>query len=330
MIVSFPAKRPAGAVIASEPVTDMKTILHIGAHRCATTTFRSYMRQNASRLRTSGVVLWGPKRTRTGLFGGLQAMQPSRPARNARQRGIGRVKLNCARQAESGTQALIVSDQNMIGGLSENIRSASLYAGAGERMARYTEAFEGYVTDVVVNVRSLEWYWASTLGFGLTQGWPTPTAADLQRLTEARRSWRDVITDVACAMEGVNIHVLPFESYAARPEAQFFEMTGLSGPVAHPRSWLNATPRLPALRKIVPDIGSGDGRWQPFDVAQRATLRARYAEDIARLRAGADGLARLADDRMTKGDGLNRTRTEMTRGNRYDHTERRLARHRGG
>lgn len=329
MIAPFPAKRPAGAVIASETSTNMKTILHIGAHRCATSTFQSYMRQNANRLRSRGIGFWGPERTRSGLFRGLQPAPELAPGRNLRRRGVGRVQLNCARRAENGVQTLIVSDENMIGSLRENVRTASVYAGAGERLARYAEAFEGHVTDVVMNIRSLEWYWASALGLTLARGRPAPDAALLSALADTPRGWRDVITDVACAMGDAKLHVLPFETYGGRPDAQFAVMTGQPGPAHYARAWHNATPRLPALREFASNLGPGEGRWQPFDLSQRASLNARYAEDMAWLRAGADGLARLVDDRMTRKGRLTPARTELTRGNEHDHTERRLARHRG-
>ena len=56
----------------------MEIVLHIGAHRTATTSFQAYMRGNAPGLVQGGVAFWGPLRTRNGLFSGLWApVQPS-------------------------------------------------------------------------------------------------------------------------------------------------------------------------------------------------------------------------------------------------------------
>jgi len=49
----------------------MDVILHIGAHRTATTTFQAWMLQNADALAAGGIAYWGPDRTRAGLFSGL-------------------------------------------------------------------------------------------------------------------------------------------------------------------------------------------------------------------------------------------------------------------
>ena len=40
----------------------------------------------------------------------------------------------------------------------------------------------------------------------------------------------------------------------------------------------------------------GDGRWDPFNDLQRATLREIWADDLFWLRAGADGLAQWLEE----------------------------------
>ncbi len=64
--------------------------------------------------------------------------------------------------------------------------------------------------------------------------------------------------------------------------------------------WCNHGARLADLRAYLDDIGAdpalargADGRFMPFDPDQRAALRAQYAEDLAWLADGADGLADL-------------------------------------
>ena len=330
MIAPSPVMRSVGAACSPEASQAMKTILHIGAHRCATTTFQTYMHRNSDRLTAQGVGFWGPARTRAGLFSGLQTGRTLTGRPNRRARGLGRVRLNCVQRAQAGTTSLVVSDQNMLGTIGQNLRLGSLYAGAGERIARYAEAFGGGVSIVVVNIRALEWYWASMLGAGLIRGHAAPHAADLQRLATGGRSWRDVITDVSCAIGDVPLLVLPFEIFGSRPEAQLACMTGLTPPRDHARDWHKATPRLASLRDFAPELPPGAGRWQPFNVIQRTLLRETYADDLMWLRAGADGLAQLIDDRTHTMTGANPSEPEMTRGNRYDHTKRRLAHARRG
>ena len=305
----------------------MDVILHIGAHRCATTTFQHYLRHNAGALGDKGIGFWGPRRTRNGLFCGVLPLPGMRSRDRMERRAAGRIALNLARSEAAGLDRLIVSDENMIGTVRENLRLGALYSGAGERLARYVHAFGGRVTMVVLTIRSPEWYWASALGYALTRGRGVPNRTQLARLARGARGWRDVITDIACAAPSARVVVLPFETYAGRPEAQLHALTGRRGPMAEARVWLNATPRLPELRALVADTGAGAlppgyGRWQPFDAGQCAMLREAYADDVMWLAAGAEGCATLAGHDHEKQAGPNPPMTDWTRGRRDDQNRR--------
>lgn len=310
----------------------MDVILHIGAHRCATTTFQTYLRLNTARLEAAGVGFWGPRRTRAGLFRGLLPGPGPATGRDLRRRALGRVRMQLARSAGRGLKTLLVSDENMMGAVRENLRIGELYSGVGERMARFAEAFEGRLSAVVLNVRAPENYWASALGYGLARGHGMPGPAALERLSGTARGWREVITDLACAVPGARLGVLPFETFAGRPEAALTAMTGQAAPKTHARAWLNATPRLPELRALAGPVAAaalpakGEGRWQPFAPAQIAALSERYADDLMWLAAGADGLARLIGDPDKDPAGMQPAGPPATRGRCDDDEDRRMAR----
>ncbi|MFW8593499.1 hypothetical protein [Cribrihabitans neustonicus] len=307
----------------------MKLILHTGAHRCATTSFQEYLRQNAPVLAPQGLAVWGPQRTRNGLFHGIQPGPAAATGRNLARRAGGRLRLHLEACRSEGLQQLLISDENMLGTLRENLRLGALYCGAGERMARFTEAFGGAVTDLALNIRSLESYWTSALTYAVARGHKVPPAAQLARLAAAQRSWRDVITDIACATPGVRLHVLPFETFGPRPEAQLAALTGLPAPRTHARVRLNASLCLQDMRASLPAAAAarlpdGSGRWRPFSEAQAAALREAYADDILWLAAGADGIATLVQDPDKQAAGQNPPRTDLTRG-RPDDEQRRMA-----
>jgi len=332
MIVTFPVKRPVGAALGQRTGKAMDVTLHIGAHHCATTTFQNYMRLNGDRLATQGVGFWGPRRTRNGLFRGILPGPTAATGRDLRRRAIGRVQMHLARSDGLGLASLVVSDENMMGTPRENLRLGDLYCGVGERMARYDEAFGGRISNVVVNIRSQDRYWASALGYSLTRGRGAAGRATLERLAYGARCWRDVIADVSCAVSDAQIWVLPFETYAGRPEAQLSAVTGIDAPKTHARNWLNATPHLPELRALVdgmagpPILPKGDGRWQPFSPPQAAALRENYADDLMWLAGGAGGIARLmpVPDKKPRWDNLPVSNT--TRGRTNGDEKRRMAR----
>ncbi len=307
----------------------MNVILHVGAHRCATTSFQEYLRQNSTTLSAEGIGFWGPRRTRRGLFHGIQPGPARVTGRNLADRARGRLQIQLEYSRAAGVQHLIVSDENMIGNIRDNLRHGGLYGGAGERMARFARAFEGGVSDLALNIRSLDGYWTSALAYAVARGHRLPTSAQLDRLVRAPRSWRDVITDIAAAMPGVRLHVLPFEIFGARPEAQLQVLTGQVAPRAHARVRLNASLCLADRRASLPQrvadqLPEGGGRWHPFDEAQAAALREVYADDMMWLAGGADGLATLVEDPEKLAAGLNPPRTRLTRG-RPDDKQGRMA-----
>ena len=336
MMSVSPAIRPNGAAIIRRIGSPMDVTLHIGAHRCASTSFQTYMYHNRENLLGQGIGVWGPWRTRTGLFRGILPGPAVATGRDLHRRGIGRVQMQLTRSAGLGLGTLLVSDENMMGTMRRNLRMGDLYGGIGERLARYGEAFDGRITSVALNIRSLDTYWASALGYGLTHGRGMPNAAMLHRLATSPRSWRDVITDVACALPNARIWALPFEVFAGRPEAQLAALARIDAPKSHARNWLNATPRLPRLRELAVelsedwDLPDGDGRWQPFSSHQIAVMREAYADDLMWLTGGADGLARLMPDPEKLPDiiqaGTHPPRPDMTRGKQHDRPERRMAR----
>jgi hypothetical protein len=308
----------------------MKVFLHIGAHRCATTSFQEYLRRNSEELDARNIGFWGPRRTRNGLFHGILPGPAVSTGRNPQLRAVGRVQMNLTRSMEIGLDHLLVTDENMMGTMRENLRTGTLYGGVGERMARFAEAFDGHVSDVMVNLRSLESYWASGLAYGVARGHRIPCVKMLKHLAHHRRSWRDVLTDVACALPGVRIWALPFETYGGRPEVQLGAMVGQKMPRTHARIRLNASPQLGALRDqlqsaIADRLPQGEGRWQPFNEAQIGALRETYADDLMWLAAGGDGLVQLKQDPEKTGQGMNPAFKDLTRGRPHDDQTERVA-----
>lgn len=307
----------------------MDVILHIGAHRCATTTFQDYLRRNAGWLGARGLAFWGPHRTRGGLFRGVMPAPLAAGRGDAARRAAGRIGLNLARREDAGFDTLLVSDENILGFLRDNCLAASLYPDAAARVARHAAAFGGRLDRIVLNIRAHDAYWASVLGYVAARGHGLPGRARLDRLAQSARGWREVVSDVAGAAPGARLLVLPFEGFAGRPEVQLAAIAGCPAPAEHARERLNRTPCLPELRRHLPPqeaarLPAGDGRWMPFSTAQAAALRERYADDLMWLAAGADGMARLVGDCHDDTAGTN-PRTDMTRGRRHDEDHRRLA-----
>ncbi len=319
--------------LANKVAQAMDVILHIGAHRTASTSFQRYLRLNGDDLRQQGVAFWGPARTRTHLFPGLVPWGgmpiSARSARLAR----GRIAVQCQKAADKGVQSLIVSDENILGGARHNTRTGRLYDLAEQMSGLYGQAFGQRINKVVLTIRSLDGYWASALAFAIGRGRHVPGTDMLDRLVTQPRSWRHVVRDVAVALPETQIDVLPYETFGGRHESRLHHMLDarITPPQEGARIWLNKAPDLAALRQHLAARGEdpthlrGEGRYAPFDPAQRRALRETYADDLFWLRAGADGLATIIEEKDASRTGKNLPGGSLTRGLRNDQQKGRMA-----
>lgn len=325
---------PAGAALIKWTTRVMDVILHLGAHRTATTSFQYYMQRHAIPLAEQGVGYWGPQRSRRGVFSGTlpsgtdpaQDVVVSKDVRS-------RVDRHLEQARQRGVQTLIVSDENMIGGLRCNISAKMLYADAGSRLTTFAKAFDGCISAMVFSPRSLENYWCSVLSHGVALGQDVPERADLRDIAMHARGWRDVISDIAQAVPGVPLRILPFERFMGQPDVFLAQGAHLDTPFDTQRSWLNRAPTLPDLRRILKEKGGapvdlpfGMGRWNPFTNEENAALRERHADDIMWLTAGAEGMATLTEDSLQSRAGPTPPFGGIEKGQSDELEERQLAR----
>ena len=274
----------------------MDITLHLGAHRTATTSFQNYMRQNAADLRRQRIGFWGPRRTRAGVFTGVLPHHGQPFAEGAFDAARSRILRAIDRAEASGLRHLIISDENILGAPSRNVWQGALYRDAGERVERVVRAFSGRVDRVVMTVRPQQDYWPSVIADAVHRGHPVPMAALLGRIAGSGRGWQDVVRDLAHAQTGETQILL----HGTPPEETFRALTGgmAEAPQAHRHHHLNGAPGRAEIREALTERGadasavpSGDGRWQPFDEAQTASLAEAWQDDAFWLAAGAEGLA---------------------------------------
>ncbi len=300
----FPAKARAAA---------MDVILHLGAHRTATTALQTALRGQGQRLTAQGLAVWTPHDTRHGLLAGvLPEAGPMAPAQQLR-RAQGRIALAMTQMADRGLSRLLITDENIPGTPRGNIKARALYPAAGLRLARHALAFGPALRQAHLTVRALDSYWTSLLGYAVARGAPVPGPAARAAIAANPRGWRAVICDIACALPGVDLQVTLHEQ---TPVAhRLGVMTGGALHLTGGLPYLNATPDLPALRAAQTDaggnpalLGAGDGRWQPFTGDDAARLRDTWADDLHWLQAGADGLAQMITDTKGATDPITLTR----------------------
>jgi hypothetical protein len=335
-VACFPSRLPVAALLHKGIDRLMDIILHLGAHRTGSTSFQHYLRSNRARLAEDGTTVWEPHMLRTGLFNGLFARPQMVNGRELQRRAMGRVQLHTAQAERAGAERLVISEENMIGAPRACLRAGRLYPAIGERLARLNAAFEGRITRVVMNIRAQDLWWSSVAAFGVGRGHSVPDPARITAFTAAPRTWRDVITDMACALPDAEVRILPFEQFAGQSDKAMALATDRPAPPNHAKAWLNRSPDVAMLRGAMAEYGmtadalpdhlaQAEGRWNPFTALQAANLREAYADDMMWLTAGADGLATLTEDPSRTEAGFSLPAGALTKGQSHDeHTNTRF------
>lgn len=288
---------------------DIDIVLHLGAHRCATTTVQHLLARNTDALRRLDVVAWTPDRMRGGVFGGLLcgSDKPAAQREWRQNRALGLIGIECDRLVAQGIGTLLVSEQELLGSLDAALGAAQLYPGLAERLARSAPALAPRCVRIGLAIRSYEGFWSSALASSVAQGRPLPDARALDALCAQPRRWRHVIGDVARAFPQAEIVVWPYERFGAQPDVVLAHLLGrpdVAVSFSGARERMAPGPTLPKLRRLLAlrgeaeaaaALGDDCGRWAPLGPVREGALRRDYAHDIAWLRGGAEGLARLVE-----------------------------------
>lgn len=332
MYCCSPKRKPVGVAVLERVVRAMDIILHIGAHRTGTTSYQNYMRRAGDELLARGIAFWGPETTRKGSLSNIYPDRNGRHGEASRSPECGPLEAPLNAVRASGARCLIVSDENFMGSMRNNIRQMALYPQVGDRVVRVTQSFGSGISTILISPRSLENYWCSALAFCVKRGVPVPDLQTRAAITRSYRGWRDVIVEIANALPDVAIKVLPFEEYAGRADRFLSDAVEIDAPVCRERAPVNKSPGLPALRRAISDNGQdaralplGMGRWNPFTNEQHSALREIYADDMMWLRSGADGLATLIEDGGRTNAGTNPPRAAKRKGQFDEFEERRMA-----
>lgn len=286
-------------------------ILHLGAHRTSSTSFQTFLWANRVPLARAGLTCWLPQRTRDGLMAGMirhPALITLRDEELA-ARSTGRIRIEIDRLSRIGQSALLISEENMMGGMMNNLLDLRLYPLMRERLLRFVPAFEGRKMRIGLCVRSYDEYWRSVLAFHLARGHGAPHVDLLDWLTTQPRRWRTLVRDIASVFPDAEIVVWPFERLAGQPQRQLEALwSGRAELVSPLPLWQNRGSSLVALNEVMVMRGERplqeglvdvDAHWMPFNQEQRRVLRADYRRDLAWFAAGAENLATFVDGRST-------------------------------
>lgn len=313
--------------------------LHLGAHRTGSTGLQVLLNGQRAALRRAGTAYWGPARTRSGLLTGLVKNPNQLSAEDVRlgKRSCGRIQMELARLELEGRTQLVLSEENLIGTMAQNLEGVRLYGQIHGRLQRLVPAFEGHALRIGLSVRAYDMHWASQLAYRVKAGAVLPSCADMDRLVTQPRRWRNVIEDIVDVFPHAEVVVWPFEGWIGNQRRLVQALLGRSiglGDVSKQEK-SNASATADELAQLVADRGDLEGaahliacgkgaRYMPFDADQRLKLQQDYHADLAWLDAEAEA---SSEGRVTY---LNPTEgtfggIRMTEGSHHDGQERGVA-----
>lgn len=304
----------------------MDVVLHIGAHRTATSALQHHMSFNRADLVERGVVYWGPKITRGGLFRGAIGGVENVKAWQER-RFVKRCALRAEAIRQTGATHLVISDENMIGSLRGALEFTRLYGDAGRRISAYAHGFRDHRITIALCIRDYADWWTSATAFRLLRGGPLPRTNMRECLVTQPRRWRHVVEELARVLPDARIVVWSFEGSAHAPDRVVTELVNVPSKRAGAPPQ-NVRPSAAELLDLMDACGIDpnmfhwpDGQFMPFAEHETEALRAQYQEDLAWLRAGAGGFADYIDAPSAETEAL----TAQGRGNPDDGEHRQLA-----
>ena len=287
----------------------VELILHMGAHRTATTTFQKFLKHNAAVLEEENISAIGADVTRAGLLTGLMCHPDTATAEKDRRahRAAGLVRLMLAEKTRHQFGQVILSEPDLMGNISENITTGRLYPTAAARFTRMHKAFDSHLSRIVLCIRSYDSWWVSQFAAGIMQGHAMPDLAQMDRLVTQPRRWRMLVEDLNAAFPGAEILVLPYESFGADVARSLGVMTGVVtdglSPLQQKRHAI--APSTRCLKEIVTDRGERPAdnsledlgaSWNPLPADHTAALQDAYREDLTWLRMQKNKKITLIDD----------------------------------
>ncbi|HHX89787.1 MAG TPA: hypothetical protein GX700_08465 [Paracoccus sp.] len=301
----------------------MRIIVHIGAHKTASTHLQMAMGRAGDRLKARGVAYFGPEALRRRGLGVPEYLSAGAEDPDHAER----IRAALADQPpDRPRDRLVLSDENLLGNAHnvELIRTARLYPRAPERLARLAPLLPAGEVVLALAIRNPAGFLASAYAQRLMSGRLQTYSDYAQGLDPARLSWADLIERVMAALPRATCHVWRYEDYPANAPEVLCSLLGEAAPaarpgpgIAHPglsarahaalmaeapalamRGEEAVRERVKALRAAWPKDVQSPGL-QPHDPATLLRATASYTADCARIAAlpGVHALWREAEGR---------------------------------
>ncbi len=201
-------------------------IIHLGAHRTGTTLFQEYLYKNRSRAGANGFDLIGIDMTRRGMLDGLLRSGGNGPngGSECAERNITKLAQLFSTARSSGRR-LILSEENIIGTMEENLQLQEMYPFVRERLSRFRAAFSK-ADRFYITVRNPSDWWASCILYLIGKGTPAPRDHQIERISASQRGWRQIVEEIMMEYPSTPITFRDFSFKTDNPKRQLIMVSG--------------------------------------------------------------------------------------------------------
>ena len=248
-------------------------VLHIGMHRTGTTLLQEfmYLRKSAAAKEKIKFIEIDECRNQGFLAGvtyfrGMDTGTRLHPEKSLKEK---------LEHYTSNGWRLVLSEENISGSMEDCVLQRTLYPNVSSQIKRLGSSIDLFDT-VYISIRSEDEWWLSCLAFLRQRGFKAANYAELATsVVNSKRTWVNVIDEVAAIFPDAKIVVREFNYHIANPKRQLKDVT--------------AWPQIKSIRNIPTKKSNGssngkqmllEGIQNLFTAQQVEILRSRYARDL--------------------------------------------------
>lgn len=284
----------------------MEIILHLGAHKTASTYLQKRLNRSQGRLKRHQIVFHGPKSLRPRINKALgDQRRLSRIESQARRREC--LASLIETEEAAGAKRLVLSEEQLIGSLRDLIGGKDFYEDAAIKLEPIADALAGRPVQIMLSVRGYANFLASAYG-QVVRGWRFMPFDEKMRahLLNQTLGWPELVETVLASFPSTTqVTLWPFEDFAAVERQVLDCFVGpaaaqlikplhdnpMSAPSQTAIDWLHARAQggHPPDQGTVDSAhetalkGHGHPAFDPWSAEERSYLDARYRQDLVWL-----------------------------------------------
>ena len=195
-------------------------ILHLGAHRTASTYVQGVLGKNAGLLAENGIGMPAQEATRAALTERLNPRLPTLPMAGGFDRLLSDTGV-------ADCQTIILSDENMLGFLNEIFAHHKFYPNTRARLKRLSRLLPVSPSKIMLGIRPYETFFPSAYSRWLSPGRPVLPREDIAGIVLGfQRGWDDLIQEITEVFPEAELMISEYHSDASYGLDQLHQLLG--------------------------------------------------------------------------------------------------------